>query len=420
MNAQFMTPPDQVDEFGLEQYLSNGAMNLKNLNPAHFINDKQRRFLEQEWTPQNTWQHVSQEQKQFAANCGLPLQRTYQDYDMLSNTFKTTNLDSFIYANNRLRTWNTYRVSNGVRTLSEVAQFAYTTRAAPDTVLWVSIFGQFSDTTRYVYTFNASEQLTSIRQDGRVSNTFLPIGRAQLTYDTRGNLTRYLIESPDGTSANWLTESDNRYTYNATNQLTERVSIYIFSATNIDTLKDLFNYDTQNRLIKLSNIYDGDTSVITVSNHNAKKRPRLLEFSDISSTSPFFGKATITYQTNDSLVTNMITQGKTRVNDPFVNESRFIFEYCGDAVATQEVKKEVLAYQVFPNPASESLTVRLKETTASNADVSIVNTMGQVVFQERNRAVDTPLSISTLPNGLYVIRVQIGDKIGTTPFTVLK
>jgi Secretion system C-terminal sorting domain len=116
----------------------------------------------------------------------------------------------------------------------------------------------------------------------------------------------------------------------------------------------------------------------------------------------------------------MITQGKTRLSDPFVNESRYIFEYCGDAVATQEVKKELLSCLVFPNPASESLTVRLKDATISNADVSIVNTTGQVVFQERNKAIDTPLSIATLPNGLYILKVQSADKIGITSFTVLK
>jgi hypothetical protein len=271
MNAQFMTPPDQVDDFGLEQYLNNGAMNLKDLNPAHFINNKQRRFLEQEWM-QNAWQHVYQEQKQFATGCGVPLQRTYADYDMLSKTFKVTDLDSFIYVNNRLRTWNTYAVSNnGVRTLSQVAQLFYGTRAAPDTVLLVStISPQFMDTTRYIYTFNASEQLTTIREDAKDNNTYLPISRAQLIYDTRGNLTRYSIERPDGTSANWWTAEDNRYTYNATNQLTEKVYAYTFTSTLSDTIKNLFNYDAQNRLIKLSNIYDGDTSVITVSNHNAK------------------------------------------------------------------------------------------------------------------------------------------------------
>lgn len=415
MSAQFMTPPDQADKFGLEQFLNNGAMDLKNLNPANFITNKQRRFLEQEWTV-NTWQSLNQERKEFAANCGLPVLNVKEDYDALSRTFKTTDLDSFIYANNRLKTWSVYFVVNGVRTLSSVAQLTYSTRAAPDTVLVSN--PQLNGTTRFAYTFNASGQLTAIREDGIFNGNLFPASRAQLTYDTRGNLTRYLIEEPDG--ANWKTSEDNRYAYNATNQLTEKVNTFVFGSS-ADSLKNLFNYDTQNRLIKQFQIYGRDTSAIVVSNHNAKKRPRLLEFEQLNSPSgPLFGKATLTYQANDSLVANMVTQEKRRVADPFVNQSRFIFEYCGDAVGTNEVKKEPLSCLVFPNPASESLTIRLKENTASNADVSVVNTMGQVVFQARNHAVDTPLSISTLPNGLYVLRVQIGDKIGITNFTVLK
>lgn len=414
-----MTPPDQVDDFGLEQFLNNGAMDLKTLNPAHFINTKQRRFLQQKWTA-NTWQHLSQEQKQFATNCGAPLQKSLSDYDLPSNTFKISSLDSFIYLNNRLRTWNNYDVMNGVRTLSTVAQLSYTTRAAPDTILLVELSQQFRDTTRYIYSFNASEQLTAIRADGKINNIFSPISRAQLTYDVRSNLTRYLTEIRDAASGNWGTRENARYTYNTTNQLIEKVNVFSFGTAFTDSTKELYSYDTQNRLTKLTQIFDGDTSIITVSNHNAKKRPRLIEVDALSSSDPSLSKVTLTYQTNDSLVANMVVQVKKRVIDPFVNQSRFIFEYCGDAVATNEVKKERLNCLVFPNPAHESLTIRLKEETAANADVSIVNTMGQVVFQARNHAVDSPLSIATLPNGLYVLRVQVGDKIGITNFTVLK
>jgi Secretion system C-terminal sorting domain len=420
MNAQFMTPPDQTDDFGLEQFLDNGTVNLKNLNPVNFINDKRRRFLEQDWTPQNTWLNSSQEQKLFAANCGLPLQKTQQSFDTLSRAFQLRSLDTFIYVNSRLRTWNTYTVVNGVRTLSDVAQFTYSTRAAPDTVLSISIFQQFADTTRYSYTFNASEQLTAIRQDDKFGSTFIPSQRAQLTYDARGNLTRYLIERPDGLTSNWRPRDDNRYTYNATNQLTEKVNFFTFSSGSIDTSKSLYSYDAQGRFIKLLSIFDGDTTTFTLSNHNAKKRPRTLDFQISDPISPFFGRANLTYQVNDSLIANMITQNKLRAIDPFVNQSRFIFEYCGDAVATQEVKKELLNCLVFPNPASESLTIRMKEETHTNVDVSIVNSTGQVVLQARNQAVNSPVNIATLPNGFYVLKVQSADKIGVTSFTVLK
>ena len=418
MNAQFMTPPDQVDDFGLEQFINNGTINLKDLNPANFINDKRRRFIEQEWTPSNTWQSLRQERKQFAANCGLPTQRTDEDYNASRGTFDVVSLDSFIYVNNRLRTWNLYDVSNGVRTLDGIIQFVYSSRAVPDTAYAVYITPQFTATTRYAYTFNASNQLTTIQEDENFSGVFLPLSRAQLTYDARGNLTRHLRERPNG--SNWQTREDNRYAYNATNQLTDKVRVFVFSTGATDTTKDVYSYDTQNRLVKIINTLDGDTAVFTLSNHNTKKRPRLIDVNNLSSSFPTLVKATLTYQINDSLVANMITQTKGRISDPFVNEGRFIFEYCGDAVATTEVKKELLSCLVFPNPASESLTIKLQEATQSNVDVNIVNTMGQVVLQARNHAVDTPLSIETLPNGLYVLRVQIGDKIGISSFTVLK
>lgn len=419
MNAQFTTPPDNVsgDRSGLEKFLRNGTIDLKDLNPANFINNKRRRFLYQQWTPQNTWGNGQEERIQFAANCGLPLQSISEFRDAVIGTLYGTSADTLIYVNNRLRTWNTYDVLNGVRSLYQTAQFTYSTRAAPDTVLVIKSPPFTPENQRYIYTFNASNQLTAIRQEDKVNNAFVAVERVQLTYDASGNLTRHLREKVNG--ANWATAEDNRYTYNTTNQLTEKVNISIFSGVTY-TEKDTYAYDAQNRLTKLVNIDERDTTVYTLSNHNTKKRPRLIDVDGLSSTSPFLGKATLTYQANDSLVVNATAQKKTRVSDPFVNDSRYIFEYCGDAVATTEVKKESLSCLAFPNPASESLTIRLKEETTSNVDVSIVNTMGQVVLQARNRAVDTPLSITTLPNGLYVLKVQIGDKIGISPFTVLK
>ena len=412
-----MTPPDLVDNLDLERFLNNGAIDLKNLNPLNVISNKRRRLLQQEWT-QNTWRGTEQEQKLFAASCGVPLRRTAEDYNASNGAFDVTYLDSFIYVNNRLRTWNYYDVSSSGRTLFGIDHFIYSTRAAPDTILSIFTTPQFTDTTRYVYTFNAANQLILIEESLKFSGGFAPLSRARLIYDVRGNLTRHVAESPNNT--NWLTRQDNQYTYNATNQVAEKLDIYVFSSGDIDTTKDTYTYDAQNRLIKLVNTYDGDTTVFTVSNHNAKKRPRVI---DINSSDPLFPalvKGTFTYQANDTLLANAVVQEKRLVTNPFVNVSRLIFEYCGDAVATNEVKKEVLDCFVFPNPASASLSIRLKEETASNLDVNVVNMMGQVVLQAHNHAVDTPLSIETLPNGLYVLKVQIGDKMGISSFTVLK
>lgn len=70
-----------------------------------------------------------------------------------------------------------------------------------------------------------------------------------------------------------------------------------------------------------------------------------------------------------------------------------------------------LASSIFPNPASNQLTVTLQDV--STADVIITNTVGQTVLSQELTSNQEVLDVSDLTSGLYFIRLQSGDAVST-------
>ena len=66
---------------------------------------------------------------------------------------------------------------------------------------------------------------------------------------------------------------------------------------------------------------------------------------------------------------------------------------------------------VYPVPTSHTLTVELDlPLTHDPAKLSLLNMRGQSVLQYTTRSRQTELDLSTQPNGLYILRIQVGDR----------
>ncbi len=81
---------------------------------------------------------------------------------------------------------------------------------------------------------------------------------------------------------------------------------------------------------------------------------------------------------------------------------------------------EVLTSNLYPNPANESITVEVAEN-AHIDDVSVVNSVGQVVYKEKVNAKQVnkiQVNIESLPEGYYISRVHTDKGVVTIPFTI--
>lgn len=81
--------------------------------------------------------------------------------------------------------------------------------------------------------------------------------------------------------------------------------------------------------------------------------------------------------------------------------------------ATIELSNSNDLIEMFPNPASDLLTIITK---SQNTSILIFNVSGNMVFSEILKSDNQVISISDLPNGLYHVQIVSGNSISTSQF----
>ncbi len=84
-------------------------------------------------------------------------------------------------------------------------------------------------------------------------------------------------------------------------------------------------------------------------------------------------------------------------------------------VGIEEAATSDEEFQIWPNPSLGSVTINVTRTAASNPKLSIVNSLGQVMFEETFGALQRKVVVDTdgWTSGLYAVSVQSGNT-GTT------
>lgn len=78
---------------------------------------------------------------------------------------------------------------------------------------------------------------------------------------------------------------------------------------------------------------------------------------------------------------------------------------------------------LFPNPANSSAYVSYQLTETRNVKISVLNMLGQEVFtsnegEKSAGQYDLEIGTSSLPNGMYIVHVTLGDKVHTSKVSV--
>jgi hypothetical protein len=111
------------------------------------------------------------------------------------------------------------------------------------------------------------------------------------------------------------------------------------------------------------------------------------------------------------------TGGKPNISFTIAESGKYTFTFndvtleyaiCKDIVASVSSREEALSnVQVYPNPVNDMLHIKLTEAAAS---VSVVNAIGVVVITKQQRGNVFSIDTSSLPPGLYFVRVLREDK----------
>ncbi len=80
--------------------------------------------------------------------------------------------------------------------------------------------------------------------------------------------------------------------------------------------------------------------------------------------------------------------------------------YKNTVVSINENKKETLLFSVYPNPANEMLNLRLIAEAIEAAEITISNTLGDVILKQTISIQNLKLNIQNLSGGLYFVTLS--------------
>jgi Secretion system C-terminal sorting domain len=99
--------------------------------------------------------------------------------------------------------------------------------------------------------------------------------------------------------------------------------------------------------------------------------------------------------------------------DDVAENSPFTFDFFFDAATSVDDKILSSQIQIAPNPATDFLDINFNLTENKNLSVSVLNTVGQVVFNQKYAQIlrgSEKIDVTHLQSGLYIILISDGVK----------
>jgi hypothetical protein len=78
-------------------------------------------------------------------------------------------------------------------------------------------------------------------------------------------------------------------------------------------------------------------------------------------------------------------------------------------------------FDLFPNPVENKLTIKINSTDFFNSKFTVYDIHGQILLDQTLKQNNTQISISQLPNGIYLARLQLSNgSMAQKKFVVVK
>jgi hypothetical protein len=273
--------------------------------------------------------------------------------------------------------------------------------------------GNLENHSRTIYTYNGSHKATEETQDW-IANAWEPFELITYTY-TGNNLTSELTQGYDGTS--WEDEYMETYTYDAKGNMIESLSQEWNSSTTAweNGNKTINTYDAQDNLVtKEMQQWDmgtgsfrnqGRVTYTYDNNHN-----ELTNTYENWTGSAYVGqkKTTKTYNTANLISSEMTETWNASSNKFEMKSGDYKINYYYDiSVSVRDAKSAKANMLLYPNPATNSLNIEMKNKDNQPFSFTIYDVMGKAVKHwneigviEYSKAID----ISDLASGNYYLR----------------
>ncbi len=85
------------------------------------------------------------------------------------------------------------------------------------------------------------------------------------------------------------------------------------------------------------------------------------------------------------------------------------FRVQGSVVSVEELERSSYALSIFPNPASDVIHINVIGTVKQEAQIQLLNLLGQVVYSETTKNQNINVPVRNLSNGVYTLVYATGD-----------
>ena len=93
-------------------------------------------------------------------------------------------------------------------------------------------------------------------------------------------------------------------------------------------------------------------------------------------------------------------------------------------IGMDEAERANLITAVYPNPAQDQVNINLNMEQSENVKVSIFNTLGQTVYSKNYGSLSgvntLNIHLDNVSNGVYFVKIIVGDKMYTKPLQITK
>jgi hypothetical protein len=93
-------------------------------------------------------------------------------------------------------------------------------------------------------------------------------------------------------------------------------------------------------------------------------------------------------------------------------------------IGMDEAERANLITAVYPNPAQDQVNINLNMEQTENVSVRIFNTLGQVVYNNNYGSMSgmntLNIQLDNLTDGVYFVKIVVGDKMYTKPLQITK
>ena len=111
--------------------------------------------------------------------------------------------------------------------------------------------------------------------------------------------------------------------------------------------------------------------------------------------------------------------GHTLTSGNTIENSNTVSASCSLTLATIE-HNLADAIKIYPNPAKDYITISWDNLELNNASISLLNNLGQIVFEKSINSNNDSISVNELADGMYYLKINSNNRIITKKVIISK